>query len=253
LACDDARILIARGGAAPALDQLRRLREAGYVDPLPAFLRERLDRVEIRCRLALGDLDGAAHLLESLSPTTRDVETVARLDLAAGRPDRAAERLIAARPKPRLRIDIERLLLLSRACLQLGDESRCDVAQQRAVDQGRPDRFVRVFVDEGAELAGPLTRISAGSSDPYVTELLAHTDRRPPRSGGAPAPVLEPFTERERELLGYLPSHLSQHEIAGVMYISLNTVKTHTKAVYRKLGATSRSEAVDAARAHGLL
>jgi LuxR family maltose regulon positive regulatory protein len=253
LACEEARILVARGDARSALDLLTHLRNTGYNDPLPAPLYERLDRVETRCRLALGDLDGAARLVQSLPGTARAVETVARLDLAAGRPDRAAERLVAAGPTPRLRIDIERLLLLSRACLQLGDERRCDIALHRAIDQGRPDRFIRVFVDEGAELAGLLTRISARSDDLYISELVARTAGGPPLSRPAPVRVLEPFTERERELLSYLPSHLSQHEIAGVMYISLNTVKTHTKAVYRKLGATCRSDAVDAARAHGLL
>ena len=238
LAGDEARLLMARGRALQALDLLRQLRGAGYDDPLPVSLGEELDRVEIRCRLALGDLEGAARMVESPAATARAVETVARLDLAAGRPDRAAERLIADRQKARLGVDIERLLLLSRACLQLGDEARCDSALQRALDLGRPDRFLRVFADDGAELGDRLTRISARSADPFLAQVLARTTYRSPGSKAAPAGVLEPFTDRERELLSYLPSHLSQHEIAGVMYISLNTVKTHTKAVYRKLGAS---------------
>ncbi len=253
LAGDEARLLMARGRAAQALDLLRQLRGAGYDHPLPVSVGDELDRVEIRCRLALGDLEGAARMVESPAATARAVETVARLDLAAGRPDRAAERLIADRQKARLGVDIERLLLLSRACLQLGDEARCDSALQRALDLGRPDRFLRVFADDGAELGDRLTRISARSADPFLAQVLARTTYRSPGSKAAPAGVLEPFTDRERELISYLPSHLSQHEIAGVMYISLNTVKTHTKAVYRKLGSSCRSEAVDAARAHGRL
>ena len=62
-----------------------------------------------------------------------------------------------------------------------------------------------------------------------------------------------PLTERERDVLRYLPTRLSTVDIARGLHISPNTVKTHTKAVYRKLGASCRSEAVDAARAHGLL
>ena len=65
--------------------------------------------------------------------------------------------------------------------------------------------------------------------------------------------VLETLTHRERELLSYFPSHLSQHEIAQTMYVSLNTVKTHAKAVYRKLGVASRSQAVKVAHSHGLI
>ena len=253
LAGDEARILVARGAAPSALDLLEQARGGGYDDPLPGPLRQHLDRVEIRGRLALGDLEGARHLARSLPAPARTVEILARLDLAAGRPDRAAERLTAGDQNWRRRIEIERLLLLSRACRQLGDETRCTAAVQRAVVQARPDRFIRVFVDEAADLAGSLTRISARTGDPFVAELVAHGASRPPGPGPASLGVLEPFTTRERELLSYLPSHLSQHEIAAVMDISLNTVKTHTKAVYRKLGATCRSEAVDAARAHGLL
>jgi LuxR family maltose regulon positive regulatory protein len=67
------------------------------------------------------------------------------------------------------------------------------------------------------------------------------------------APCLEPLTDRERQVLGYLATHLSQPQIAATMYLSLNTVKTHTKAIYRKIDASSRAEAVTIARSHGLL
>ena len=87
-----------------------------------------------------------------------------------------------------------------------------------------------------------------------MSELASHSSRFSARQQlSTVADVLEPLTERERELLTHLQSHLSQHEIAKVMYISPNTVKTHTKAVYRKLGAGSRSEAVQLARQHGLI
>jgi LuxR family maltose regulon positive regulatory protein len=59
---------------------------------------------------------------------------------------------------------------------------------------------------------------------------------------------LEQLTERELDILRLLQGSLSINEIAGVLYISGNTVKTHAKAVYRKLGASSRAEAVRIAR-----
>ncbi len=55
---------------------------------------------------------------------------------------------------------------------------------------------------------------------------------------------IEPLSGRERQVLGYLPSHLSTRQIAAAIYLSPNTVKTHLKAIYRKMGAASRSEAV---------
>ncbi len=68
-----------------------------------------------------------------------------------------------------------------------------------------------------------------------------------------PSGLVEELTERELAVLRYLPSPLSQREIAGELYVSLNTVKTHCKAIYRKLGVDGRKPAVQAARDHGLL
>ncbi len=65
--------------------------------------------------------------------------------------------------------------------------------------------------------------------------------------------MVEEITERELAVLRYLPSRLSQREIATELYVSLNTVKTHCKAIYRKLGVDGRTAAVHAARHHGLL
>jgi DNA-binding CsgD family transcriptional regulator len=65
--------------------------------------------------------------------------------------------------------------------------------------------------------------------------------------------VIEPLTNREREVLGFLPSHFSTRQIATAIYLSPNTVKTHMKAIYRKMGAASRSEAVAIAVGRGLL
>jgi LuxR family maltose regulon positive regulatory protein len=65
--------------------------------------------------------------------------------------------------------------------------------------------------------------------------------------------VAEPLTEREREVLLHLSSMLSSAEIATVMYISINTVKTHLRHIYRKLATAHRSEAVRRARQLGLI
>ena len=65
--------------------------------------------------------------------------------------------------------------------------------------------------------------------------------------------LVEPLTERERQVLGYLPTHLTMRQIGKAMYLSTNTVKTHVKAIYRKMGAFSRHDAVTIARAHGLI
>ena len=73
-----------------------------------------------------------------------------------------------------------------------------------------------------------------------------------PRPPDAPS-LLENLTDRERAVLHYLPSQLSQRDIANELYVSLNTVRSHCKAIYRKLGVGDRKAAVQTAREHGLL
>jgi len=64
---------------------------------------------------------------------------------------------------------------------------------------------------------------------------------------------LAALTHGETRVLHYLPTNLSAREIAGELYLSVNTVKTHQRHLYQKLGACSRTQAVDKARALGLL
>ncbi len=103
-------------------------------------------------------------------------------------------------------------------------------------------REAREAVDRCADagIVGPaLARIEARHG-------LAQRSATPPG-------LVEGLTDRELAVLRYLPSQLSQREIASELYVSLNTVKTHCKAIYRKLGAGGRKAAVRAARGHGLL
>jgi LuxR family maltose regulon positive regulatory protein len=60
-------------------------------------------------------------------------------------------------------------------------------------------------------------------------------------------------SSRELEILRYLATGLSNREIAAELYISLNTMKTHVRSLYRRLGVSSRSQAVAAGRARGFL
>ena len=71
-------------------------------------------------------------------------------------------------------------------------------------------------------------------------------------SGGASAPFWE-LSERELTVLRLLAGRLSQREIAAELYLSFNTVKSHTRSIFHKLGVASRAEAVDRARELGLL
>ena len=92
--------------------------------------------------------------------------------------------------------------------------------------------------------------VDPGIAGRYLARVEARHGRADrPRTDGL---VVE-LTDRELSVLRYLPSKLSQREIAAELYVSLNTVKTHCKAIYRKLGVDGRKPAVQAAREHDLL
>ena len=92
--------------------------------------------------------------------------------------------------------------------------------------------------------------------DPGIAgRYLARAEARHHLSGPVPLvpELVDDLTDREIAVLRYLPSQLSQRDIASELYVSLNTVKTHCKAIYRKLGVGDRKAAVQAARDIGLL
>jgi LuxR family maltose regulon positive regulatory protein len=91
--------------------------------------------------------------------------------------------------------------------------------------------------------------------DPGIlAEMLTRAERRVARPRRAAGDHLrDELTERELTLLRLLPSDLPMRAIAGQMYVSLNTTKTHAKSIYRKLGADSRADAVTRARDLDLL
>lgn len=108
----------------------------------------------------------------------------------------------------------------------------------------------------GADLIAEARRVIGLCPDPGIAgRYLARVEAR--HQLGAPQPVapelVEDLTDRELAVLRYLPSDMSQREIANELYVSLNTVKTHCRAIYRKLGTGERKAAVQTARDVGLL
>lgn len=91
-----------------------------------------------------------------------------------------------------------------------------------------------------------------GTHAAFVEEVLSVVDRAPTATREKPR-AAEPLTDRERVVVGYLPTMRSNAEIAEALQISVNTVKQHLKSVHRKLGVSSRREVVRVARDLDLL
>ena len=120
---------------------------------------------------------------------------------------------------------------------------------------GVPAGHCRLFLDEGrpmAELLGRLARGPAADARAHAESLLAVAGRPATRSP-AGAATDEGLSEREREVLRLLASELSGPEIARALFVSVNTLRTHTKRIFTKLGVNTRRAAVARAADLGLL
>lgn len=128
------------------------------------------------------------------------------------------------------------------------EANRAHEALTEALSMTAPHGVMRVFRDAGqsvrALLAGGAGRF--GRLDPFAAAVLS----RLPSS--APDPT-DGLTEREQALLAELPSMRTAEEIAHTMFVSVNTVKTHLRGIYRKLGVSHRRDAITVARQRGLL
>jgi LuxR family maltose regulon positive regulatory protein len=137
---------------------------------------------------------------------------------------------------------------------QLGDASRAAATLERVLHMSEPDGFRRVFVRGGQSVRDLLAKqLESGTAYWSLVRDLVEEPAAPDgheRSTGGPD---EPLTERELTVLRFLQSVLSNEEIASKLFVSANTVKTHVRNIYRKLGVGRRREAVRRARELHLL
>jgi LuxR family maltose regulon positive regulatory protein len=188
--------------------------------------------------------------------------TIARL-LLAGADDDAAHpgvqdalgligRLLeAAQQGNRWRTVIELLALQALAHERAGDRPRALASLDRAVRFAEPEGYIRVLVDEGPPMARLLKLLAKGSEEAaYVRRLVASFVRPDQPHGQA---LLEPLSERELDVLRLLATDLGGPDIARELFVSLNTMRTHTKNIYAKLGVSSRRAAVSRASDLNLL
>ncbi|MEV6693911.1 LuxR C-terminal-related transcriptional regulator [Micromonospora sp. NPDC051196] len=211
----------ARELAAAGMTRFTSPAAAGLTFPA-AVLAVAAARVELRA----GDLHAAARLLPdwAAGPAT-DWPPAVRLDAAL------LDAVLAARD---------------------GDERRAGRTLEQALDLAADDGYRRPFTRAEPGLRHLLTaHLDTGTAHwPMVSELVRAVDvpAEPALSGTSAAPLDEPLTERELTILRYLQSILSNVEIAAELSVSVNTVKTHVRNIYRKLDATRRRDAVRRAR-----
>ena len=142
-------------------------------------------------------------------------------------------------------------LLILRA-LVLNAQGKQDEALEplaRALALAEPEGYVRIFVDERKPMAALLHQAaSRGIALDYVGELLAaYEPDTAPKELPSTAPLVEPLSKRELEVLRWLKTELSGPEIARELTIALSTLRTHTQNIYSKLNVNNRRAAVNRA------
>jgi LuxR family maltose regulon positive regulatory protein len=256
------QLLSDRGEHAGALDLLHAMREQLGDWPLPAPLGELLTAQEGLLHAATGEPEAGRALLQRATTGSLAVDNaMARLDLLDGEATAARTTLaphldeMDGRDGVALPIRAEAWLLDALALDALAEHEAAARSLERALDLAEPAGLRRIIVAHG-EAIGPLLRrhVRHGTAHPAMVGDAVETIERRGRPVRRPASVLaEPLSEREQAILGYLPSLMSNQEIAGALMISVNTVKTHLKAIYRKLDAPGRREAVQRARELSLI
>jgi LuxR family maltose regulon positive regulatory protein len=146
---------------------------------------------------------------------------------------------------------IQILLLQALAFQAQNDLSNALPPLERALALAEPESYVRTFLDEGEELRSLIERLSQDRDHPrrsYLSKLLAAFGQSVATPASAlvhqEAGMIEPLSERELEVLRLLRTELGGPEIAQQLVVSLNTLRTHTKSIFSKLGVNNRRAAV---------
>ncbi len=284
----EARVKEVQGNLEGALELLNEAERLYFRSPLPEVRPAAALKAQILIRQ--GKLIEAQGWIQDmgLSPDdalsfSREFEhiTLARLLIARYLTDRIdsqlheairlLERLLqAAESGGRMGSVIEIFMLLALAHRAQGDLPQALGSLERALSLARPEGYFAIFVNEGPPMAELLVKMKgkgrAPCIDQYTEKLLVALGIRQrefqpsptemkstkTRLNTEPSPLAEPLSERELEVLKLLRTEMSGPEIARELSVSLNTLRTHTKNIFSKLGVNNRRAAVRRAEELGL-
>jgi LuxR family transcriptional regulator, maltose regulon positive regulatory protein len=251
------RLLLARRQVDAARLVVHQVESAIDGAPIPPLLSRWVAVARAELELTAGDPAAVLALIEP-SPAGQAPQMrirVARAHLALGAPE-AAEAVLTPlqRSAPDIATAVETWVTTTQVEEALRRSTRSVDAFARAVALAEPQNMRRPFLSAGSQVMAPLLeryQWLVPRQSPFVAALL--TGLAVERTMSPVISTAQGLTERELEVLRYLPTMFKNQEIAADMYVSVNTVKAHLRSLYRKLGVTQRREAVERARELGLL
>jgi LuxR family transcriptional regulator, maltose regulon positive regulatory protein len=248
---------LAEGHVSRALEMIRQARQDWSP---PAWLELRLTILESRVFMAAGDVPAALAAAQRADPHSvpEAAAALAHAWLAAG--DQQAARRVLDNVTENLggktqRLGLAGLMAEARLSYETGDGVRGRRCLERGLELARTEQTRLPLMMERTWLWQVLRRDPELAhhyhelvAPPVMSSGAVSCQRKEPPSDQAAPVVVERLSEREREVLTRASRMLSTAEIATETYLSVNTVKTHLRSIYRKLSATRRSEAVRRAR-----
>lgn len=273
------RILFSRGDLAGAEATIHQMENFAPGSQLPPWIANQMTSWQARLWLTQNKLEeisqwvagrGFDFAIES-KPLDEidffllfDYIILARLLIAEGRlgeAGRLLQHLFQAAESGGRTSKVIEIQILQALAFQAGGETDLAVPTlARALTLARPEGFVRTFIDEGQPVARLLCEAhNQGIAPDYVRFLLAafsSTDavEVDPRSSLTDqSELVETLSKRELQVLQLISEGLSNREIADRLFLSINTIKVHTRNIYGKLGVNNRTQAVATARALQIL
>jgi LuxR family transcriptional regulator, maltose regulon positive regulatory protein len=244
---DRAQIGATRGQVREALATIEAARQ--ILAGTGSVLLTRADELEALLSLSLGDPRTPAELASGLPPARRTL-LLARIALASGDHRAAAGHLDALFPDDLTpRRALVRQLLLAAAAIERGDPL-ADGVLGGALRTARQEGYLNTVVTTAPQVTSYLVEhVVWGQRDPFIGQLIgaslqvraAQPDASPARSS-----LAEPLTRAELRVLKLLPTS-TYLQMADVLDVSRNTIKTHLRSIYQKLGVESRARAIERA------
>ena len=255
-------LAFARGRHAEAAAAYREAERMERLLVMPHMFTARVQALKLRMLVRMGETEQVERALAAMDEEVRETSqmqvVLAALRLARDDPEAAVDILAPLLDDSTAVMapvwEIEALLLQAIARDALRDPGAASRALERALDLAEPGGLLLPFLlYPTAELLQHQARLRTTHAS-LIAEILnllsGHTPAARPKDA---APLQEPLSGSELRVLRYLPTNLPAPQIAAELFVSLNTIRTHLRNVYTKLGVHSRADAVTRARELGLL